>query len=279
MSGIARWSIAELQIRYELEPELTDVFVEGDFDRELLTQSQGCTTTRATIYEIDCIDVPMDTLTKYGLTTGNKQRVIALAHELATLPENAKVKCLVDRDLDHWFGQLSVSPKLRWSLYCSIESHFLENKCIEDILITTGRAKIKSPDTFIASLYLALKQLYALRLVDKELSLALKWPSLRKYLTRSADTINLNIDGYKHALLLVNSKGKQRASVDEHHTIWLSKLTCDIRMSTRGHDLTELLAWAMSEFRGHKEFASPKAIERLFVLLARSVTTLAQELQ
>ena len=30
-----RWTVEELLARYELEPELLDVFVEGGFDREV----------------------------------------------------------------------------------------------------------------------------------------------------------------------------------------------------------------------------------------------------
>ena len=36
MTGIARRTIDELAARYELEPELNDVFVEGVFDRDVL---------------------------------------------------------------------------------------------------------------------------------------------------------------------------------------------------------------------------------------------------
>lgn len=279
MSDITRWSIAELLARYELEPCLDDLFVEGMLDREILSESPSRARTGATIYEVDCVDVSAETLAKYGFTTGNKQRVIALAMELAATPAHAKVRCLADRDMDHWLGSLFIQPRLRWTSFCSIESHFLVEKCIQDILLTTGRAKIKSIDAFIASLHVILRNLYALRLVDKELGLALSWPSLRKYLARESDSIVLNINGYTTAILLSNGKNKRRREVDAKVAQWLAKLNCDIRLAARGHDFTVLLAWAMSEFHGLREFASPQAIERLFVLLARSIETLSGELQ
>jgi hypothetical protein len=147
-----RWSISELIARYELEPELIDVFVEGTFDREVLAQSVPRTRGGPAFYEIDTVDVKPALLAKHGLTSGNKQRVIALARELATLPAEAKVICLVDRDLDHWFGELLSTPRLKWTRYCSIESHFLTPATVIDVLITTGRAKIKRLETFINSL-------------------------------------------------------------------------------------------------------------------------------
>ena len=39
-----KWTVDELLARYELEPDLLDVFVEGRFDQEVLSQhrSGGC---------------------------------------------------------------------------------------------------------------------------------------------------------------------------------------------------------------------------------------------
>ena len=106
MIDIDRRTIAELFARYELEPELADVFVEGTFDREILVQSLNEVQSGYTFYEIDVIDIPQDILKKHRLSCGNKQRVIALARELSTLPDNVQYQCLVDKDLDHWFGSL-----------------------------------------------------------------------------------------------------------------------------------------------------------------------------
>lgn len=279
MTDIARWSIDELQARYELEPELDDIFVEGVFDRELLVQASELAKPRRAIYEIDCVDISADVLARYGLTSGNKQRVMALAYELGSTPQNARVKCLADRDLDHWFGSLPHHPRLQWTLYCSIEAHFLVKEHIEDILVTAGRAKIASLSTLVPSLHTVLRHIYAFRLADKELSFGLKWPSLRKYLSGNSNSISLQVEGYITALLLSNKKAKQRTQFEKSYYAWVKKLNTDIRLSARGHDFTELLAWAMSEFKGQKEFTSVAAIERLFVLLARSNKTLSGELQ
>ena len=37
MSENTRWTINELRARYELEPTIRDVFVEGKFDQEILS--------------------------------------------------------------------------------------------------------------------------------------------------------------------------------------------------------------------------------------------------
>lgn len=274
-----KWTIEELLARYQLEPDLRDVFVEGTFDREVLTHHLKAHDTSHAFYEVDTVDVPASVLKAYGLTSGNKQRVIALSKELFNLPVEAQVYCLVDRDLDHWFGMTENSVRLRWTAFCSIENHFLNAEIIRDVVITTSRAKIANFDEFIGSLKDILRQLYALRLADRKLGLNLKWIAYRKYLSADSSSIVFDMTRYTHAVLnasaAINSKREFQKAVDA----WQKKLDCDIRLTCRGHDYTELLAWAVLEFKGQREFSTADAVERLFVLLARSVSSLAIEVQ
>lgn len=274
-----KWTVDELLARYELEPELLDVFVEGSFDREVLSLRMPAACSGRTFYEIDVVEVPSGLLAAHGLTSGNKQRVIALSKELERAPAEAQVVCLVDRDLDHWFVSTESTGRLRWSVFCSIESHFLTKDTIRDIAITTGRSKIGNFDVFVDSLLNVLRQLYALRLADRELSTNLKWVAIRKYLSRTSDTIVFDSPKYAIALLNSSSMLKRKGDFSASANKWLLQLSCDIRLACRGHDYTELLAWAISEFDGQKEFTSVIAIERLFVLLARSISSLNAELQ
>lgn len=272
-----RWTIDELLARYDLEPDLRDVFVEGTFDREVLSHHLQTRSSSHVFYEIDTVDVPAEVLALHGLTTGNKQRVIALSKELATIPAGAHVVCLVDRDLDHWFGEIVNSARLRWSSFCSIECHFLSTDTIRDILITTSRAKIPNFNEFSLSLLNVLRQLYALRVADCELGLKLKWVALRRYLATDSNIIILDLPAYTQAVLNNSSATKKKNEFIEAIDRWQRKLVCDIRLACRGHDFTELLAWTVSEFNGHREFSTQVAIERLFVLLARSVPSLSDE--
>lgn len=279
MTDPTRWTIPELLARYELEPQLADVFVEGTFDREVLSNVPSLTHVGYRFYEIDAVDVPGEILAKHSLSSGNKQRVIALARELAPLAEGARLLCLVDRDLDHWFGELESSAKLRWTIFCSLELHFLTPDVIRDVLITTGRIRVKQFDAFIDSLIAVLRTLYALRLTDRQCSMQMKWVALRKYLSRDGDIVRFDLDGYKTALLTTNRLSARRSIFDDTLSSWLLRLTCDVRQCSRGHDFQTLLAWAMNEFGGQKEFASETAIERLFVFMARSIPSLSEELQ
>lgn len=279
MSEVAKRTVAELVARYELEPQLADVYVEGSFDREILSNCQPETAISHAIYEIDTVDIPASTLDKYGLTSGNKQRVIALARELAALSDQVQFLCLVDKDLDHWFGPLQTIGRLRWSMYCSIETHFLTREIVRDILLTTGRAKVKNLEHFLESLIDVLRDLYILRLADRQTSLALRWVALKRYLSRDGDCIRFERDAYAVAVLTSNRCAAQRTDFANACDAWAHRVTGDFHDHVRGHDFVALLAWAMKVFDGHKEFGTEQAIERLFVLLARRVPTLQLELQ
>lgn len=279
MSEIAKRTVTELAARYELEPQLADVYVEGSFDREILSACQRDTTISRVIYEIDTVDIPSSTLQKYGLTSGNKQRVIALACELAMLGDQVQFDCLVDKDFDHWFGPLQTVGRLRWSMYCSMELHFLTKEIVRDILLTTGRAKIKNLDNFLDSLVVVLRDLYVLRLADRQTSLTLRWVALRRYLSRDGDYIRFARGAYAVAVLASNQCTARRTEFDDACGYWSQNIAGDFRDYARGHDFVALLAWAMQVFDGHKEFATEQAIQRLLVLLARNVPTLMLELR
>jgi len=274
-----RWSIEELLARYELEPELRDVFVEGTFDHDVLTQAYSNVSARPTFYEIDVVHVPKDLLVKYGLSLGNKQRIIALAREFGTLSNSARVMCLADRDLDHWFGDLEYAKRLRWTQFCCIENHFLIPEVVSDVLLTTARVRIKAIESFFISLKEVLKRLYALRLADRELGLGLTWVALRKYLSGKGEVLRLDDHKYMNAVASRNARMSRLNEFMTSYQKWLERLDGDHRLFARGHDYTELLAFAVAEFDGPKGFATAAAIERLFVLLARSVSTIPTELQ
>lgn len=280
MTELARRTINELLARYELEPELNDIFVEGKFDQEVFSNYfRGSKQLNRMVYEIDSVEVPAEFLLKHGLTEGNKQRVIALSRELAKLPPESLCHCLVDRDLDHWFGPLESTDRLTWTEFCSIELHFFSDEILHDVLITTAKAKIIDWEKYTKSLIEALRNLYALRLADRELDWSLEWLPIDKYLSHQNSQIDLDLKNYIARLLQKNGKVKASKQFINSISVWQGKLSGDPRNYIRGHDFVELLAWTVNKFRGLKEFSKSLTIERLFVLLAPKVPGLVSALK
>jgi hypothetical protein len=263
-------SIDELIARYQLEPQLRDVYVEGPFDQELLTQAFSTNGQNDRIvYDINSVNVPGDIVAGCGLTNGNKQRVIALAEQLAVIQGDAALRLLVDKDLDHWFGPLRSAPRLLYTDHCSIELCFFVEGYLLELANAWAKAKIDDWAKFMDSLVAVLRDLYILRLVDRELDLSLKWLPIKKLLDRKSSQIAFQIDLYIDRLLVASGKGNMKKDFQESVKSWRGRLSGDPRQYIRGHDFVEVITWAFREFGGIKEIASETALMRMFIFSAK----------
>ncbi|MEW5714561.1 DUF4435 domain-containing protein [Pseudomonas sp. SB113] len=275
MSSIPRRSIDELLARYEYEPELKDVYVEGVFDKEvfsmLLEDTEGVVEA---IYEIDSVDVPADVLAELGLTSGNKQRVIALAKKLSVLGDEPKYRCVVDKDLDHWLMKVEDVPKLFWTAHTSIEMYFFTADILRRILLVGSKAKIANLESYSSSAIGALRSVYAMRLVDRELDWCMEWVDPTAQFSERAGVIFFNEESYVRRLLSKNNKMALLSEFNAALAVWQAKLLGDPRSHIRGHDFVSMLAWSVKEFKGLREFQTTTAIERMLILTASKATDL-----
>jgi len=270
-----RFEILDLQARYELEPSLKDVFVEGVFDKEVL--GEGCITgvnTGRVYYEIDSVNVPNELVRDFGLTIGNKQRVITLAMALKDLSERSEYRCLVDRDLDEWFDAMLDVPRLRWTRYSCIETYFLDSELVHRYMVTVAKAKIRDWSVFFSSFVATLRELFALRLADRDLEYALTWLRLEKSLSVDRGAIRFDRAGYTKKLLQANKRASGQPGFDQSVSDWLGNLGDDHRNCARGHDFTFLMAWAIGEFGGLNGYASADSLERLLIITTHWPPTL-----
>lgn len=280
MSDHNRWSIPELITRYELEPSLKDVFVEGTYDYEILSNCYRTSSQKdRVVYDINSVEVPNELLSKHGLTSGNKQRVIALARELAAISDECFYRCIVDPDLDHWFDKLETTPRLVWMDFCSIELYFFSEEVITNLLISTAKSKIDDINGYIESLVEVLSTLYALRLADRQMNTSLSWLTIDRCLIRDKNKINFDVEEYLNRILLDNKKISLKDDFYTNFMVWKKKLTGDPKNYMRGHDFVSALAWTIDKFRGLREFANESTIERVFVMLSPNQKTLVNFLK
>ncbi len=273
-------SIEEVIARYELEPALDDVYVEGTFDRDIFSSAlKGKTWNRRAIYEIDSIYIPQSLLLAHKLTKGNKQQVIVLARELnKALGKHISCICYVDKDLDHWFEAIELLHCLRWSKYCSIELHFLTPDLLDELLLLTCQVRISNFEGFLDSFYQVLRDLYCIRLALKELDFQISWISFDRCLIKEASSVSINLDDFVDRLLKRNGLASKKELLLNNISNWCKKVSGDFRLCIRGHDFTSLLAWTVNKYKGLKSLASESAIERMFVLLAKNNEEIRHEL-
>ena len=81
MNTDVRRTIEELAARYELEPTLRDVYVEGAFDATVIgwvLREARC--HNAAVYGIDTVNIPVAISSRYGLAEGSKGRIVRALH-------------------------------------------------------------------------------------------------------------------------------------------------------------------------------------------------------
>lgn len=276
---VERRTVSELLARYELEPTLQDIYVEGTFDRDILSAFLSGGDSDLKFYEIGTVDIPADTLKRHKLTDGNKQRVVALARELSVVDEHCKYVCVADKDLDHWLGSLEITPGLNWTKYTSIELYFLRHDIMSSILVKACKIKTDDFDRLFTALVELLSHLYALRLANRYLELNMRIVTFESSVTLKGGVPELSIDEYVEKLLNSNAKSGHKAAFLEQYGRFKKLLDGDARERIHGHDLVCALAWVVRSMKGIKETSSEIVLRRKFVLAACMDQQLADEMR
>lgn len=162
-------TVAELVTRYMLEPTLRDVYVEGPFDASFLAWLLGeLGAPRAAVYTISTVEIPASILAKYGLTSGQKQRILGLARELVyALGDFSAVSCVVDADLDRVFGTLPTEPIVLVTDYTSLEVYLFQRPLLEQWSAVSARLPCGIFAALTEKLVALLRELFLIRCASR----------------------------------------------------------------------------------------------------------------
>lgn len=107
-------TIEEVLVRLQREAKLREVYVEGHFDRDFFRWiAERLALHDVRIYPISTVEVPETILQRFGLTSGQRQKVQALAKCLEAHPSlHDRVLLIVDADLDYIFDRATYTPPL-----------------------------------------------------------------------------------------------------------------------------------------------------------------------
>jgi hypothetical protein len=222
---VLRRTIAELLVRYELEPSLKDVFVEGPSDRTLVQLAlKHCgAQERIQAYEIDTVEVPAVLLERRGLRDGNKGRLLALADELASRSGRdlqCSVVCLVDQDLD---GVLGNRREYSLSLYTSsvsLDAVVATPEVIEKLLSVVLLGFPDSADGLLSQLLLVLRELFLCRVAAAEFRMSEGLPQFTKLCCFSGRKIEFRTQTFVRRYLekagRVDLEAAFQASMERH---------------------------------------------------------------
>lgn len=279
MVSVARRTLEELVARYELEPELNDLYVEGIFDEDFINSALGPTMGDRSIYTIETVEIPRALLDQYGYTLGNKQRILALAKELERfLAGDYRYICLTDLDLDEWFPPVEKIRNHRFTNYTSLEVCFFYKAYLQHHLCVVCRSKIEDFDVCFDDISDVLKKLYSLRCADRSLNLNVSWVDFEKCIKKNKGRFTLSLEEFVKRSLSKSNLTEKLEDVITNASGWEKKFGGDPRKFIRGHDFVRMLAWIVKNYGGVKDISTETANYRILVSAASNNQKIYEEI-
>ncbi|NJM59380.1 MAG: DUF4435 domain-containing protein [Oscillatoriales cyanobacterium RU_3_3] len=255
MEDEKRRKLKELIARYELEPSLCDIYVEGLTDKFLIQwflDKLGI--DNYAIYEIDTVEIPANELFELGLNDSNRGRVIALALKLGdyfrgNLPS---VICIADRDFDYLLGSSEFDSNLLLLTDCtSIEMYLFNSSVLEKFVKLALRTDNLTSTKIIKNLAPILEEMFLLRAANHELKYGMEWlvgSSLKRCLKRKGDRAEFNSNDFIEKYLNKNSRISDKSNFLCKVQELRQKNIEDVKNKIRGHDFIDLLCWYIEPY-------------------------------
>jgi hypothetical protein len=264
---IDQWSLDALVARYELHPDLTDVFVEGEADQGLLQwffEQTG--RSDVVVYPITIVSIPPVVLDAFSLDhSSNRSKVICLA---LTLGESKAIPnvaaCVADRDTEHIVPRKYPTPFLLFTDYTSMEMYAFKPAILQKLLrIVAPNAGLLGEDV-MQRLVALLELLFSIRLANQILGFGLGWISFDRVMKLKGDSIEFDDKEFLTRYLNTRGKGGSRRRLEEEVQQIRSMFDGDCRRQIRGHDFVDVLTWYLRK-------RSPRACRMLTAEAVRQV--------
>ena len=275
MEDEKRRKLDELVARYELEPSLHDVYVEGLTDKSIIQwflDESNLDTKNCTVYEIDTVDIPTDQLFALGLNDSNRSRVIFLAFQLQRLFETTSlphVVCIADRDFDDLIGSSSIeSELLLFTDYTSIEMYLFDYNIIEKFLRLALRKDDLEAVNIINNISPILVEMFLLRAANQSLSYGMEWlaPGTLKDCfnkkRRKGAPLEFDSNDFVEKYLNKNNRTSEKSAFLEKVNELRNKNISEIRNKIRGHDFIQIFCWYIEPYlpNNKKGFSDPEIV-------------------
>lgn len=246
MVAIPRQELDELVTKYELHPDLFDVYVEGAFDRDFVSTYLSAVGlgSDASVYSIEGVEVPSELLVSLGLPLGsNKYRVIGLSAFLHEQLEGraTRLMCLVDADLDRILAKLCTHHHLRYTDYCCMEMYALNLKTLKHFVHLTCALAESDATAFLRIASTILPVQFAVRVTIDALDLGVTSPPFTSGLVDKRDLGTFSAEKYFGAFVLTAHLTRRSQEVRALFDDIRPLVDKDLRQSANGHDFISLL--------------------------------------
>jgi hypothetical protein len=262
----AKKTLEELLVRFDLEPSIADIYVEGPSDHDVLRwylQTKGL--THIGVYTADSVDIPPSDFSRLGQDANSNRSwvvVLALLLEEECAGRTLRVACVADRDFDDYLQCLRTGRFLRYTDYTSLEMYYFNVSFLAKFLSFVVRADPERAESVRRCMAKVLRRCYVMRLSNESLRWRMAWVDCGRHLRWAGVCPTLDDDGFVRHYLSRNGRTAELATFRATMKKFESRLNADPRMHSRGHDFTDLL-FRLNGHRGTSAvFSDIRSMER-----------------
>jgi hypothetical protein len=250
---LPRRTLAEVIEIHKIEPDVSDIVVEGYCDKRLIDWfvQESNVHRDVTVYEISNFEVPKQTILDVGLEDNNRGRVIAMAYAVEPhAADQRRITFIADRDFDAVLGISRTCALLLLTDYCNMEMYVFNDKVLNKYLhLAVPRRFPKSAAQLIVEIQGVLQSLFLVRLANFQLGLKLESVNWESSCELRA-TVEIDLDDYLNRYLNKNGRHAEKVRLLSEIEIWKLRLLLDARYQIQGHDFIKLLSWYIAQHHG-----------------------------
>lgn len=162
-----RWRLEELATRYQLEPNLRDIFVEGPSDASFLSIIQESGLLQNVVaYSIETVEIS----NAWPFDNNNRGRLIKMSEYLASQlgDSHGRCACMIDRDFENFIPRLPAIPLLFITDYSCTEGYFISEDVISALISRCRNSQGVDVETVSKWIVKTATQLFKIRLINSK---------------------------------------------------------------------------------------------------------------
>ncbi len=264
-----RRTIDELALRYELHPELTDVYVEGIADKRFIEWFLANNNRRGwQVYAVATVEVPAPLVYARSLEVGERGEVLTLGMELSERLEDVPCRkpiCIADSDFLAFDSSGIECDLCLLTDFTSMEMYAFNVKVLDKFLRVFVQIDSISSHELLAGMSSALNHLFVIRavfhswnkgigIIDDFTRCCKKGQAEVQLDAQAVVTRSLQPTAAAHRL-------EVKIVLQEVERL-LSATPNDVRRAIRGHVFVDMLAWFLDGYGVSAEIRNKKVVQR-----------------
>jgi hypothetical protein len=246
----------EIRLRYQLEPSIKDVYVEGATDVSILKWFfERKDKKDVHVFPIDIVEIPAEAYQRTGLRAGsNHNKVIVFAEELCRDfdKEKIKVKCIADADYDRHLNKCRSNYVLEYTDYTSFEMYFFNKPFFSKFINLVLHGFSISQTNLFRDFKKVLQRIFLIHLANESLEWSMTWVDFRSYISWSGGRIKFDEQRFLRNYLTRNGKIRDADEFKAVMRDFEKQLHQDPRHNITGHDFTYLFFLAVKRYKRHR---------------------------